>query len=174
MKLEIRPETAADVPGIYELNEQAFGQENESRLIGALRTSEHFIPELSIVAYAGEYLVGHILLTRLLIKGDDGRSYPTLALAPMAVTTALHQMGIGGQLIHHALKEATALGFDSVIVLGHPEYYPRFGFVPASKFGIRTDYDVPDEVFMALELKPGALAGKAGLVVYPKEFDEVG
>lgn len=173
MKLDIRPETAAEIPAIYELHELAFGQDNESRLVNKLRDSEHFIPGLSVVAYAGEYLVGHILLTRLPLEGNDGQTYETLALAPMAVTPALHQMGIGGQLIRYALKTAADMGFESVIVLGHPEYYPRFGFTPASEFGIRTAYEVPDAAFMAIELAPGALAGKSGRVVYPKEFEEV-
>ncbi|WP_109697904.1 GNAT family N-acetyltransferase [Chitinophaga deserti] len=174
MKLHIRPETAAEFPAIYELNALAFGQDNESRLVDKLRDTPFFIPELSIVAYAGEYLVGYILLTRLPLKGDDGLTYETLALAPVSVTPALHQMGVGGQLIRHALKEASALGFDSVIVLGHPEYYPKFGFEKASGFGIRTSYEVPDEAFMAVELVPGALKGKAGQVAYPKAFEEVG
>lgn len=173
MKLIIRPETPADIQAIFDMNAMVFGQEGESRLIDNLRGTEWFIPELSLVAYAGEHLVGHILLTRLPIVGDDGGKYESLALAPMAVTTALHGLGIGGQLVRHALKEARALGFGSVIVLGHPEYYPRFGFVPASKFGIRTAYDVPDEVFMAQELTVGALAGKSGEVAYPQPFDEV-
>lgn len=173
MKLTIRPETPADQKAIFELNALVFGQEGESRLIDELRGTEWFIPELSIVAFAGEHLVGHILLTRLPLLGDDGKTYESLALAPMAVTTALHGLGIGGQMVRHALREARALGFGSVVVLGHAEYYPRFGFVPASKFGIRTAYEVPDDVFMAQELTPGALAGKAGQVSYPEPFEAV-
>lgn len=173
MKLLIRPETAADRKAIFELNALAFGRDAESRLIDRLRETPYYVPELSIVAYAGEYLVGYILLTRLPLRGDDGVTYGSLALAPMAVTPALHQMGIGGQLVRYGLEEARALGFGSVIVLGHPAYYPRFGFVPASRFGIRTDYDVPDETFLAQELHPGALAGKAGVVAYPAPFGEV-
>lgn len=174
MKLLIRPETAADRKAILELNALAFGQDGESRLIDRLRETVNYVPELSVVAYAGEYLVGYILLTRLPLRGDDGEMYESLALAPMAVTPALHQMGVGGQLVRYSLEQARALGFGSVIVLGHPKYYPRFGFVPASRFGIRTAYDVPDEAFMAQELAPGALAGKAGQVEYPAPFGELG
>lgn len=173
MKIMITPETPEDKSSIYSLNAAAFGQENESKLIDLLRDSEHFIPALSLVARSESGAVGHILFTRLKIKGQEGVMYDTLALAPMAVLPALQHLGIGSQLVREGLKRAAELGYSSVIVLGHPGYYPKFGFLPASKWGIRTSYEVPGEAFMAIELKPGGLEGKTGLVVYSKEFDEV-
>ncbi|WP_244939846.1 GNAT family N-acetyltransferase [Chitinophaga barathri] len=169
----ITPETPEDKSAIYSLNAAAFEQENESRLIDLLRDSEHFIPGLSLVARADTGVVGHILFTKLTIAGPEGVIYNTLALAPMAVLPSLQQSGIGSQLIREGLKRAAELGYGSVIVLGHPKYYPKFGFVPASRWGIRTTYEVPDEAFMAIELKPGALEGRAGTVIYSREFDEV-
>jgi putative acetyltransferase len=91
----------------------------------------------------------------------------------MAVLPSLQQSGIGSQLVRTGLQRATELGYGSVIVLGHPRYYPKFGFAPASRWGITTAYEVPDEAFMAIELKPGALEGRAGAVVYPDAFGEV-
>ncbi|MGN7722604.1 GNAT family N-acetyltransferase [Chitinophaga sp. 22620] len=173
MKITITPEAPEDKSSVYSLNAAAFGQENESKLIDLLRNSEHFIPELSLVARSESGSVGHILFTKLEIAGPEGVTYGTLALAPMAVLPSLQHLGIGSQLLREGLKRAAEQGYSSVIVLGHPEYYPRFGFVPASKWGISTSYDVPDEAFMAIELKLGALEGKAGLVIYPKEFNEV-
>lgn len=175
MKITIQPETPEDRSAIYSINAAAFGQENESRLIDLLRDSEHFIPELSLVARADNGPVGHILFTRLVIEGPEpeGVKYPTLALAPMAVLPSLQQSGIGSQLVREGLKRAVELGYGSVIVLGHPQYYPKFGFAPASRWGIRTTYEVPDEAFMAIELKPGALEGRAGTVVYPEAFGAV-
>ncbi|MBO9152011.1 GNAT family N-acetyltransferase [Chitinophaga sp. GCM10012297] len=173
MKIIIQPETPEDRSAIYSINAAAFGQENESRLIDLLRDSEHFIPELSLVARADNGPVGHILFTRLIIAGTEGVKYPALALAPMAVLPSLQQSGIGSQLVREGLKRATELGYGSVIVLGHPQYYPKFGFAPASRWGIRTAYEVPDEVFMAIELEPGALEGRAGVVVYPDAFGAV-
>ncbi len=105
MKLNIRPETPADRQAIFEQNALAFGQDGESRLIDALRETEYYIPELSVVALADTHLVGHIMLTRLPLRGDDGKMYETLALAPMSVTTVLQQMGIGGQMIRYAIEK---------------------------------------------------------------------
>lgn len=173
MKVIISPETPQDQSAIYSINAAAFGQENESRLIDLLRGSEHFIPELSLVARADGGPVGHILFTKLKIAGPEGVTYPSLALAPMAVLPSLQQSGIGSQLVRTGLQRATELGYSSVIVLGHPRYYPKFGFAPASRWGITTAYEVPDEAFMAIELKPGALEGRAGAVVYPDAFGEV-
>lgn len=91
----------------------------------------------------------------------------------MAVSADFQKQGIGGQLIREGLKRAAALGFGSVIVLGHEHYYPKFGFEPASKWGIKAPFDVPDEVFMAIEIIPNALGNISGTVQYPKEFDSV-
>ncbi|WP_455367207.1 GNAT family N-acetyltransferase, partial [[Eubacterium] cellulosolvens] len=115
-------------------------------------------------------IVGHILFSKIKIRGE--KDHETLALAPMAVLPKFQKQGIGGKLIREGLNKARELGFDSVIVLGHNEYYPRFGFERASKWNITCPFEVPDEAFMAIELNPGALSVKAGIVEYPKEFSE--
>lgn len=96
-----------------------------------------------------------------------------MGLAPMAVMPAAQRRGIGSALIRSGLERCAQLGYSAVVVLGHPEYYPRFGFVPASRFGIGCEYEVPDEVFMALELEPGALTGMSGTIRYHPAFAEV-
>lgn len=173
MKIDIRAEQAQDIPAVYSLHAAAFGQENESRLVNLLRESEHYIPELSLVAVLNGTIIGHILFTKLKIVTGSGREVETLALAPVSVTPDLQYAGVGGQLVRRGLEVAAELGYGSVIVLGHPQYYPKFGFAPASRWGITTSYEVPDEVFMAMELRRGALKDAAGRVVYPKEFEQV-
>jgi predicted N-acetyltransferase YhbS len=114
-------------------------------------------------------IVGHTLFTKILINNGK-ETYPSLALAPVAVLPNYQGKGIGGKLIVEGMKRASSLGFGSVIVLGHKDYYPRFGFVPASKYEISAPFEEPDEEFMALELKPGALNDVTGTVEYAKEF----
>jgi len=173
MKITIRPERPADHDAVYALHTAAFGQENESRLVDLLRKSPHFVPGLSIVGELKGDIIGHILFTKLKIVAGDGRETGTLALAPVSVLPVLQYSGVGTQLVRHGLSEARRLGYGSVIVLGHAQYYPKFGFMPASKWGITTAYQVPGENFMAIELFPGALKDASGRVVYPEEFDRV-
>jgi putative acetyltransferase len=146
----------------------AFGQPEEADLVDALRKGAAFLPELSLVAQAGPSVVGHILFTRLEVRGDDAR--PGLALAPMAIARGFQRLGIGGQLIRAGLAAAREKGEPFVVVLGHADYYPRFGFERASRFGIRAPMDVPDANLMALELRAGALAGVSGVVRWAPEF----
>lgn len=91
----------------------------------------------------------------------------------MAVIPAFQRKGIGSALVRAGLEQCEQRGFDAVVVLGHPEYYPRFGFLPSSRFGIDSEYDVPEEVFMAMELSPGALHGKTGRIKYHQVFNEL-
>lgn len=170
MNLELRQETPADRAAVYELNKAAFGQETEAKLVEALRASAAYIPELSMVATLDGKVVGHIQFTRIRIRNDNGAEWDSLALAPMAVEPALQHKGIGSQLVHKGLAAAQGLGHRSVIVLGHEHYYPRFGFEPARKWNIRPPFDVPENVFMALELVKGGLTGVSGVVEYSKEF----
>lgn len=167
--MEIRQEVEADYPAVFELNRQAFGQDNKSQLVNALRQSKAFVPELSLVAEVEGEIVGHILFTKIRIGESDHES---LALAPIAVVPREQRQGIGSALIKKGLAKATELGFDSVVVLGHDSFYPKFGFKPASNWNITTEYNSPDSTF-ALELKSGALTGVAGQVHYPKEFSIV-
>jgi len=170
--ISVRPERPEDRPAIFDVNRQAFAQENEARLVEALRESSAFIPELSLVALEGSRIVGHILFTRITVR-DESEAHEALALAPMAVLPEFQKRGIGSALVRRGLDEARGLGHRAVIVVGHPDYYPRFGFAPARALGINPPFEVPSEAFLALELLPGALSGIRGVVKYPPPFDEV-
>ncbi|MCA1031388.1 N-acetyltransferase [Bacillus timonensis] len=172
--IEVRAELELDVLMIKNVNDEAFGQENEGRLVEGIRQSENFIPELSLVAETVEgEIVGHILFSFISIEQEDGTSVKTLALAPMAVKPARQNQGIGSMLVRKGLARGRDLGYKSVVVLGHPNFYPKFGFVPASTKGISPPFKLPDEVFMALELVDGGLDGMSGKVVYPPAFSNV-
>ena len=171
MDIIVRQETDRDRVKIHELNAKAFGQDAEARLVDNLRRSSSFIKELSILAEMNGEIVGHILLSKIHIEGSKG-TFESLALAPMAVDQRVQRKGIGKRLIETGLHKARELGFTSVIVVGHKGYYPKFGFMKAAGWGIRCPFEVPDDVFMAIELVPGSLKNKGGVVVYPKEFDE--
>src|SRR5690554_6552013 len=118
----------------------------------------------SIFAESKGEIVGHIMFTELLIKDGD-RKYESLALAPLSVLPEYQNRGIGSKLILQGFNISKDLGYKSVIVLGHEKYYPRFGFKPASKWGIKAPFDVPDEAFMAIELEDGSLSSITGTVV---------
>ncbi|HLV45584.1 MAG TPA: N-acetyltransferase [Flavobacterium sp.] len=173
MKVNIRQENKDDFNAVFEVNKFAFGQDNEANLVELLRQSNAFDPELSLVATLGNKIVGHILFTKIRIVNDDKIEIESLALAPMAVKPEFQHKGIGGQLIKHGLDKARELQYKSVIVLGHENYYPKFGFVPADKWKIKPPYDVPTNVFMALELVTDGLKNTNGIVKYPKEFETV-
>jgi putative acetyltransferase len=170
-RLKIRPETEEDFAKITEVNELAFGQKNEGILIERLRRTDRFIPELSLVAELEGKIVGHILFYPVTIRSANSE-FSSLSLGPMAVIPKLQRQGIGSRLVTEGLKSAARLGYRSVIVLGHPEYYPKFRFKPASRWNIKAPFDAPDEAFMALELVKNELAGKSGVVEYPDEFME--
>jgi len=171
MELKIRQENRDDIKEIYEINSLAFGQENEAKLVDLLRDSATFVPELSLVATIDNKLVGHILFTKIKITDDKQNEFDSLALAPMAVRPDNQKSGIGGQLIRVGLDKARELNFKSVIVLGHRNYYPKFGFVPTSKWNIKSPFDVPTEAFMGIELTKNGFKDVSGTVNYPKEFD---
>ena len=173
MRVNIRQENTDDFNTVFEVNKLAFGQDNEANLVDLLRKSNSFIPELSLVAILDNKIVGHILFTKIQIENEDKSKTESLALAPMAVRPEFQNKGIGGQLIKHGLEKARELQHKSVIVLGHEHYYPKFGFVPADKWNIKSPYDVPRNAFMALELVTDGLKNANGLVKYPKEFDTV-
>lgn len=172
MNILVRKEEEKDYKKIYEVNKLAFGQENESKLIEKIRKGKNFIPDLSLVAEIGNKIVGHIMFSKIIIVGSS--VFETLALAPMAVIPAFQKQGIGSELIKKGMAKAKEIGFDSIIVLGHRDYYPKFGFERASKWNIKCPFEFPDEAFMAIELTEKALENKAGTVKYPNEFLEVG
>lgn len=170
--ITIRPEKQEDHAAVYEVNRLAFGREDEGRLVEHLRKSKHFVPDLSLVAVKDGLAVGHILFSPITIERKNG-SPPALALAPMAVRPEYQNQGIGSELARHGLRQCRNLGHKVVVVVGHPEYYPRFGFSSAGAKGLDVTFQVPDEAFMVLELNPGASDGIAGLVKYPSAFDGV-
>ena len=170
MLVEIRPTAAEELPAVRRLLDEAFGQPDEGELVARLWASEAFIPELSLLGLTehGE-AVAYILFTTIQIK-TAATGHPSLALAPMAVWPDFQRKGVGDQLIRAALERAKELGYSSVMVLGHAEYYPKFGFTKASNWDIQCPLAVPDESFMALELQAGALEGMAGRVEYSQPF----
>ena len=172
MQISIRAELRSDCPDISQVNDMAFGRENESLLVEKLRRNPQFVKELSLVALFEGMFVGHILFFPVRLKNENS-SHTVLSLGPMAVMPEFQGMGIGGKLIEAGFKVAGEKGFSSVIVLGHETYYPGFGFHPASLWNIRPPFEVPDGNFMAFELETAALSGISGIVDYPAEFDDV-
>ena len=168
--MEIRKERAGDREDIYRLNAAAFESDAEALIVDKLRGSGNLT--LSLVAVEKDELVGHIAFSPVSIESESGTVIGT-GLAPMAVAPELQKSGIGSRLVKAGLEELKSLGHEIVFVLGHSDYYPRFGFVPSKRFGISWEHDVPDEFFMVLELKAGSLEGVAGVVRYGCEFDEV-
>ena len=171
----IRQETAEDYRAVHDLIQRAFAplaesDHDEHRLVERLRQSKAFIPQLSLVATTEKGLpVGHILLTEAHIVSDKQRTL-SLAVAPLSVSPEWQRQGIGSALLREAHRRAADLGYGSALLLGHPDYYPRFGYRPASHYNIRFPFDVPDEYCMAIELQPNALQRIAGTVEYAPEF----
>lgn len=165
--IAIRVETLEDIPAVRRVNELAFGRPGEADLVDALRASA--APTLSLVAVLGGNVVGHVLFSPVTVEPRPPASEQFLGLGPLAVLPEYRSQGIGGQLVRAGLGACRQLGAAAVVVLGHPEYYPRFGFVPASRYGLRCEYPVPDDVFTALELSPGSLS-VPGLVRYHRAF----
>ncbi|MFT9600258.1 GNAT family N-acetyltransferase [Mesobacillus sp.] len=138
-----------------------------------IRESEQFVPKLSLVAVKDDgEVIGHILFSIIHLVTKQG-TVPTLGLAPMAVKPDYQNNGIGSDLVNEGIKACKALGYNHIFVLGHPNFYPRFGFSPASQFGIDSPFPMPDEVFMALELEEGSLSGLQGKIEYPPAFNAV-
>ncbi|MEG2812939.1 MAG: N-acetyltransferase [Clostridium sp.] len=176
MDIIIRQEEEKDYKDVESLIEEAFRNEEysdhrEHLLVNRLRKGDAFIKELSLVAECEGVILGHIMLTKINIKGESG-SVEALALAPVSVIPSHQRKGIGSRLIKESIRIAKNLNYDSIILLGHPEYYPRFGFNKASDYEIYPPFEVPDECFMALELNENSLDRVNGTVVYSKEFME--
>jgi putative acetyltransferase len=175
--VRVRLEGPADAHAIRQVNELAFEGPAEAGLVDAIRAAGAMT--LSMVAVTcGESLdgevidgevVAHALFTPVTIDGDEGRA-SALGLGPLAVRPDLQGRGIGTVLVETCLENLREAGHEVVVVVGHPGYYPRFGFLPASKWALRWEADIPDEAFMALELRPGALGGISGVVRYRSEF----
>jgi len=160
----IQPETQTDIPSVRAVHSAAFPGTAEADLVDALRANYHLV--VSVVASDESQLVGHVAFSPVTIEGVE---LVGVGLAPVAVLPSHQGRGFGGQLIRAGLDACRELGIDYVVVLGHPTYYPRFGFTPASAFSLENEYGAGDE-FMVIELTPKCLAGHSGLVQYGDEF----
>jgi predicted N-acetyltransferase YhbS len=165
----VRPEQAEDRGAISEVHERAFGGPLEGQLVEALRSSPAFLPRLSLVALVADQLVGHILFSRIAVVGAASPG-AAVALAPMAVDPPFQRRGIGSALVRAGLAACRRGGEALVVVVGHPAYYPRFGFRPAEELGVLPPFDVPREAWLALALRD---RHPTGTVRYPPEFDLV-
>jgi putative acetyltransferase len=161
----IRPERAGDPIAILEVHRLAFGRDDEGRLVDSLRSGGH--ARASLVAERDGRIVGHVLFSDLPIATPQG-TVKALALAPLAVVPSHQRLGIGSALVREGLRACREAGHAIVVVLGHPEFYPRFGFSATLAERLRSPFSGP--AFMALELVPGALEGVAGEVRYPPPF----
>lgn len=166
-----RTESVNDFEAVYQLNVLAFGnREDESKLIERIRNSEQFVPELSIVAEIENEIVGHVLLSRATVEDQEKQSV-VIVLAPIAVKPNLQRQGVGSGLIEEGIRRCRDLGYSAILLIGHPDYYPRFGFEPARKYGLELkQYEVPDDVFMVYEVENGKLLEIKGELKYPESF----
>jgi putative acetyltransferase len=153
--MNIRPEAPSDDVAVRNVNVAAFGRDAEAR------------PLVSLVAEEEKTLVGHIMFSPMSLQGFTGLM---MGLAPMAVTPARQRRGIRSALVRAGIDRGREIGAAAVVVPGHPGFHPRFGFLPAARFGLTCEYDVPAEAFMAIELEPNGLRGAAGTVSYHPAF----
>jgi putative acetyltransferase len=170
----IRKEKLEDIEAIRVVVERAFGGTDEVILVDRLREAGK--ATISLVATENEQVIGHILFSLVTLESDKDDTIDTpvaaIGLAPLAVLPELQNRSIGSLLTQAGLDECRKAGYECAVVLGHPHYYPRFGFVPSVRYHIKSEFDVSDETFMVLELKEGALQNRAGIIKYQPEFNE--
>jgi putative acetyltransferase len=164
--VEIREECAEDIPAIRDVNNRAFGQQQEGHIVDALRSNGAAL--LSLIAVADNRVVGHILYSPASIGEIAGA-----ALGPMAVLPERQRQGVGSKLVEAGNQKLNDASCPFIIVLGHAEFYPRFGFRPARAYGVRCEWDVPDNVFMMLVLDEPRMQGVSGLAKYRDEFSTI-
>jgi putative acetyltransferase len=167
--MRVRPETEADRAAVRAVNEAAFETSAEAGVVEALRDGG--VSLVSLVAETDGGVIGHILFSPVSLS--DHADLNLMGLGPMAVVPDRQRKGVGAALVRQGLMCCKDLGARAVVVVGHPEYYPRFGFAPASRYALRCEYDVPDNVFMVAELEAGALNGASGVVRYHHAFSGV-
>jgi putative acetyltransferase len=167
--ITIRGEQREDAPAVREVHLQAFGQSLEADLVDKLRQGCDAL--CALVAVMGDQIVGHILFSPVAIEGQ-GQTMQGMALAPMAVLPECQQQGIGSQLVQTGIEALKRAECPFIILVGHPTYYPRFGFEPAKRYGIRSEWEVPDDAFMVLVLNEKQRDGLSGVAKYRPEFSE--
>ena len=166
-QIVIRKEWAKDFSQVRKLNEAAFETDDEARLVDILRDSN--INVISLVAEENGVILGHILFSPVELSNNPERIAIT-GLAPMAILPDYQKKGIGSALVRKGLEYCRKASYKAVVVLGHPEYYPKFEFVPSVQFNIKSEYDVPENVFMVKELEKGALKNCSGVIKYHNAF----
>ena len=165
----IRAEEQRDWTAVHAVNVSAFETPAEADLVDALR--EQAEPLVSLIAEDNGAIVGHIMFSPVSLSGHA--ALKIVGLAPMAVAPGHQRNGIGSSLVRAGLEQCRQLGFGAVVVLGHPTYYPRFGFSSSTRFGIGCEYEVPEEVFMLVELEAGFLRDASGRVKYHIAFSNI-
>ena len=185
--MEIRAEKPEDIDAIREANTVAFKRKGEAELVDRLRDS---VPTISLVALEAKQIIGHVLFSPVKIDGapegnetlqdktpkvhrQQSEGIFAVGLAPIAVRPDYQRQGIGSELIRQGLQECANQGIKAIFVLGDSAYYSRFGFKPAKVKGLKCEYSVPDDAFMALELQENGLADCAGTVKYSAAFAQL-
>ncbi|NMM47544.1 GNAT family N-acetyltransferase [Marinigracilibium pacificum] len=176
MKVTIRPESQSDYECVTQVISKAFknvpeSDHNEEYLVERLRMTSNYIPDLALVAEYKNQVIGFILLIKISIITDN-EIFEALAMAPVCVLPKYQNKGIGGQLIKEAHIRALKKGFNSIVLIGHEDYYPRFGYKQMSEFNLKTTFNIPPQYCMAIELIPNSLSNISGTVAYPKAFFE--
>ena len=169
MDVIVRKETPDDFQQVARVIEMAFRRKNEAVTVDRLRHNANYRAHLSLVAEYRGNVIGHILFFPVKIRTNNA-IMASLALAPLAISPEFQKMGIGTRLVQEGLRRARELGYTSVIVFGHPEYYAKFGFISARRWGITAPFNVPKDTLTAIELEKDALAHGAGMIEYPEEF----
>ena len=162
--MQIRRAGDADLEAVLDVEREAFGTESEAGLVRNLLADPSAMPTINLLAFEDDRPVGHILMTAAVIEGHETSA---MILAPLAVIPDVQKQGIGGALIRAALEDAREMGIQLVLVLGHPGYYPRFGFTPAGVHGIEAPYPIEEKnagAWMVQELEPGHIGKVRGLV----------
>ena len=169
LDVKIRQESAADLAEVLEVIRLAFGRSAESQLVEKFRQNPNYVPELSLVAEYEGHVIGHILFFPIEVKLDS-EAVQTLVLAPLCVHPSYQRRGVGGELVKAGLAAVKQRGYPSVLVLGHPTYYPRFGFRRASEWGFKMKEANPPEAFMAIEFIEGGLKRSKESFHFPMEL----